>query len=94
MSNSKFKGKLENYGYNKHGRGAYNEAVLRHNHLLKDPKVVVTIHFRETCRCSAKEISTKNYDPNCEKHFKKSNKKIAKNQKTIEFFFKKKNTES
>ncbi len=92
VTNSTFKAKLDNYGYNQHGFGALNTAVLRHNHLLKDPKVMVTINFRECCRCTAKQLSKKNYHQKCEKHSKKqiSTKSITKKQKTITCYFKQK----
>ncbi len=88
ISNSRFKGTLENYGYNKHGRAAFNQAILRNNHLLQDSKVVITIHFRDTCRCNHKQISTHTYHQQCEIHSKKTSQIVTKRQNTLDLYLK------
>ncbi len=90
-SSARFKGTLDNYGYDTHGRAALKTALLRKTDLLEDPIVVITINIRHTCRCSAQEMNTNNYHPQCEVHSKKTiTKCVPKNQTTIDHYFKKK----
>ncbi len=91
ISSSRFKGTLDNYGYDTHGRAALKTALLRKNDLLKYPIVVITINIRHTCRCSAQEMNTNSYHPECEVHStKRTTKCVPKNQKKIDYFLQKK----
>ncbi len=92
ISSSRFKGTLDNYGYDTHGRAALKRALLRKNDLLKEPIVVITINVRHTCRCTTQEMNSNKYNSECEVHSKTSTTKcIKKKQRTLDFYFKRAN---
>ncbi len=90
VSCSRFKGTLQNYGYDTHGKALLKTALLRQNHLQKDPKVVVTINIRYVCRCEQEEINKHKYHPQCEVHKKRETKiNSDMKQKQLDMYWKK-----
>ncbi len=81
ISSTRFKGTVNDYGYNTHGKALYHDALLRYNDLIVDSKVVVTIHIRYACRCLSDFLITKINHPQCEVHPKKSSTIVEKGKK-------------
>ncbi len=88
ISSAKFKGTLDNYGYDVKGRAALKTALLRKNHLFKDPIVVITINIRHACKCTQRQINSHEYDSECEIHSQKKKPIPLKTKKTLHYYFK------
>ncbi len=89
VSNARFKGTVQQYGYATHGEALRKDALLRMQHLRIDPNVLVTINMRSCCKCT----HNKPY-PQCSRHkWKKKRRKRIKVQssKITNFFPRKSN---
>ncbi len=73
VSNARFKGTVEEYGYKTHGIAMRKNALLREPHLRQDPNVIITINIRRCCKCTPSKP-----DPQCSTHkwMKKKKKKL------------------
>ena len=97
ISNARFKGTLNDYGYSTHGDALYHPSLLRANHLAINPKVEITINVRFACKCTKRQLCTNKYNQYCEIH-KDGNKKkrkhtfknapLAPKRQRIDTFFK------